>query len=143
MEWILVANAAEALFYSSENLRVDGLKLIEELSHPDSRKKMTELASDRPGRFQTDQGGHGSYDKGKHSLKITEADNFAHELANKLIQGYDRNLYSKLILVTPSHFYGLIKKHLGNHIHDEVHIPKDYTKYPLAKLTTSIKNQLF
>lgn len=140
--WILVANSAEARLLASENLRVVGeLKLLREFVHPDSRKKIADLTSDKPGHYKTDAGIRGAYSK--NDPKEVEAEHFAVQLAHELKSGWDQNQYKRLITITPAHFSGLMKKHLDNHLADIVHISKDYTRYPLAKLAESLKEHLF
>ncbi|EKE01703.1 MAG: hypothetical protein ACD_21C00072G0026 [uncultured bacterium] len=139
--WILVANAAEAKLLTSENLRIGELKLLRELTHPDSRKKITDLMSDKPGHYKTDTGAYGAFSK--NDPKEVEAEHFAMQLAHELKAGWDQNQYKHLVIVTPAHFYGIIKKHLDNHLADIVHISKDYTKYTLIKLVASLKEHLF
>jgi protein required for attachment to host cells len=140
--WILVANAAEAKLLTSENLRIVGeLKLLRELTHPNSRKKAADLMSDKPGHYKTDGGMRGAYSK--NDPKEVEAEHFAIHLAHELKAGWDQNQYKHLVIVTPAHFYGLLGKHLDNHLSDIVHISKDYTRYPLLKLADSLKEYLF
>lgn len=139
--WILVANAAEAKFFTSENLRVGKLELVRELTHPDSRKKVGELRSDKPGHYKTDGGAHGSYSET--DPKEVEAEHFAIQLARELKSAWDQNKYKHLVMVTPAHFHGLLKKHLDHHLADIIYIPKDYTKYPVAKLEESLKERLY
>ncbi len=139
--WILVANSAEAKILTSENLRTGDLKLLRELKHPDSRKKTGELISDKPGHYKTDGGMRGAYNKT--DPKETEAEHFALQLAHELKAGWDQNQYKHLVIITPAHFYGLLGKHLDNHLADIIHFSKDYTRYPLAKLAESLKEHLF
>lgn len=138
---VLVANAAQAKILTSENLRVGELKLVREFIHPESRKKAIELTSDKPGHYQTDGGGHGAFNK--NNPKEIEAEHFAIQLAHELrsIVGHDQ--YRHFVIIAPAHFYGLMKKHIEHHISDIVHISKDYTKYPLTKLTASLRESLF
>lgn len=140
--WILVADSAKARILSSENLRIiSELQLLRELEHPDSRKKTSELASDKPGHYKTDGGMRGSYDKNE--PKEVEAEYFAIQLAHELKAGWDQNKYKHLIIVTPAHFYGLLGKHLDKHLADIIHFSKDYTGYPIEKLAESLKEHLF
>ncbi len=139
--WILVANAAEAKLLTSENLHVGSLKPLREFFHPDSRKKATELTSDKPGRYQSDNGAHGAYNK--NDPKEVEAEHFAIQLAHELKAGLGQNSYQHLVIISPAHFYGLINEHLEGHIPEVTHISKDYTKYPLPKLSSSLKEHLF
>jgi protein required for attachment to host cells len=139
--WILVTNAAESKLFTSENLRIGELKLLREFTHPNSRKKIAELMSDKPGHYKTDTGVHGAYSK--NDPKEVEAEHFAIQLVHELKAGWDKNQYKHLVIVTPAHFYGLMKKHLDNHLADIVHISKDYTKHTLPKLIASLKEHLF
>jgi protein required for attachment to host cells len=139
--WILVANSAEAKILTSENLRVGKLELSREFVHPDSRKKATELTSDKPGHYKTDAGVRGAYSQA--DPKEVEAEHFAIELANELKSGWDHNKYKDLVVVAPAHFYGVMKKHLDNHLAEIVHVAKDYTKYKLIDLHSSLKEHLF
>lgn len=139
--WILVTNSAEAKLYQSDNLRVDGLHALKELTHPDSRKKVTDLISDRPGHSQSDAGAHGAYAKG--DPKDNEAEHFALQLVKEIKSGHARNDFEQLIVVASVHFYSLMHKHMGDHIPNVTHIAKDYTKYPIKKLTDALREQLF
>ena len=139
--WILVANAAEAKLLATENLRVGKLQLLREFVYPDSRKKATDLMSDKPGHYKTDMGARSAYSK--NDPKEVAAEHFAIQLAHELKSSWDKNQYKHLVIVTPAHFYGLIKKHLSRHLSDIVHVSKDYTKHNLVKLTSSLQEQLF
>ena len=57
--WILVANASLARLYANLGPK-QGLKLIKELVHPESRMKNADLASDRAGQMQAAGSGHGA-----------------------------------------------------------------------------------
>lgn len=139
--WILIANAAAAKIITSENLRQGGWQLLREFMHPDSRKKVTELISDKPGHYKTDMGARGSYSK--NDPKEVVAEHFAIQLAHELKAGWDKNQYDQLVVVTPAHFYGLMKKHLSKNLATIMHVAKDYTKYTLSELTTGLQEQLF
>lgn len=139
--WILVANAAESKLYTSENLRIGELELLREFTHLNSRKKITELMSDKPGHYKTDTGIRGSYSK--NDPKEVEAEHFAIQLAHELKTGWNQKQYEHLVIVTPAHFYGLMKKHLDDHLSNAVHVSKDYTKYTPQKLAISLRGHLF
>jgi len=57
--WILVANASLARLYANLGPK-QGLKLIKELVHPESRMKNADLSSDKAGAFQASASGHGA-----------------------------------------------------------------------------------
>ncbi len=139
--WILIANAAKAKIFSASNLRRGDLKLLCELNHPDSRKKTGDLMSDKPGHYKAGGASRGVFIK--NDPKEVEAEHFAIQLAHKLKADWNKNEYNQLVIVSPAHFYGLMKKHLDDNITDIVYIPKDYTRYPVAKLADSLKKHLF
>jgi protein required for attachment to host cells len=139
--WVIVANTAKASLYASENLRTEDLHLLKEFSHPESRKKITDLMCDKPGHYKTDTGMRGAFTKG--DPKLVEAEHFALELVKELKGGFDQKKYYTLVIVTPPHFFSLITKHLHFHQDDIKHIAKDYTQYPLAKLSESVREHLF
>lgn len=139
--WILIANAAEAKILSTDNLRTGELTLIQELVHPESRKKVSDLIADKPGHYKTDTNIRGAYSK--NNPKQVEAEHFAIQIKNELQSGWDKNQYKSLVIVTPAQFYGLVKKHFHFNSAMKVrHIPKDYTKYTLIKLHASLKEHL-
>lgn len=140
--WILVANAAEAKILTSDNIRVGELELINEFIHPESRKKAAELISDQPGKYISSGHAHGAYIKS--DPKEVEAEHFAIELAQELKSAWDQRKYKKLIVVTPAHFYGLLKKHFQeNNSLELTYISKDYTKNTAAEVHEHLKKILF
>jgi len=141
-QWILVANASCAFLYNSKNLRTSELNLIQEFSHPDSRKKVTELVSSRSGSFR---GGAGSVcsNAGYEGTnpKDVEAGIFAQELCKALKETcVDKT--EKLYIVTTPHFYGLLEKHLHCKAGVE-YIAKDYTKYKKLELLQALREHIF
>lgn len=140
--WILVANSSVAKLFTTDNIRTGVLELKKELAHPNSRKKVSELMSDKPGHYKTDSQMRGAYVK--NDPKEVEAEHFACDLAREVKIGCDSNEFKKIIIVTPAHFYGLLKKHwhLNGNI-EESHISKDYTKYGLSELQDALNKHLF
>lgn len=140
---VLVANSAEAHLFRCGNLRTDNLNLIKEFSHPDSRKKVSDLISDKPGHYKTDAGAHSAYAKA--DPKKVEAEHFALELVKNIAENHDT--ISKLVLIAPTHFSSLMKKHLHSHISHIADIceciNKDYTKYTEKDLLAAIREHLF
>ncbi len=139
--WILVANSAEAKILATDKLRTGELDLVAEFAHPESRKKGSELMSDGPGHYKTDFGAHGAYDA--NDPKEVEAENFAMQLLRELRVGLDQHKFNKLIVVTPAHFYGILKKHMHFDEIEVNHIAKDYTKYTVSQLHSSLKEHYF
>lgn len=139
--WILVANSATAKILATDNLRTGELEIVDEFSHPESRKKSSDLVSDKPGHYKTDVGVRGAYSDADH--KEVEMDHFALELVHKLKAGLHQNQYKNLIIVASSHFYGVIKKHFHEHKIEINHIAKDYTKYTILELRDALREKLF
>ncbi|MBN1684828.1 MAG: host attachment protein [Gammaproteobacteria bacterium] len=140
LTWVLVANSSEAYLYQSENLRTEGLTLINEFRHPKSRKKGLDLLTDRPGHYGTDHGARSAYEK--YDPKEIEAERFAKELIAELGQGGKVRDCKKIIFIAPPHFYGLLKKDLACHEAEIVHIAKDYTKLSPEELLSRIREQI-
>ena len=124
--WILVANSSQAKLYQSENLRAKELNLLQELNHPESREKGSELTSDRPGHYQTDHKARSSYEKSH--PKQEEAESFAVELANLLQDGNNQNKFEKLIVYAAPKFCGMLKSHIHFKSNNCSYISQDYTK---------------
>lgn len=126
--WVLVANASEARLF---NLVKSDLEPLESFSHDASRMKGEELASDRPGAYQSDinREGHGSYAEPT-DPKEYEKDRFARELAGFLNKARSENKFNKLVIVASPHFHGLVNTHLEHESSQKVshHIEKDYTQ---------------
>lgn len=97
--WILVADASRAKLYSQVDSS-GAMSVLQEFKHDASRMKGEQLASDRPGRFLRDGGGHGSYDAHT-DPKVYEKNRFAQELAQLLDKGRATNAFEKLVVVAP------------------------------------------
>ena len=134
--WVLVANSSEAKLFSRENPN-NGLDLLKDFTHPESREKGTDLASDRAGHYEST--GHGSFVE-QTSPKEYEAGRFARELAGELDAGRTGNRYERLILVAPSKFIGELNKCMNDHVRDMVitNIQKDYTKLAQKDLASAV-----
>ncbi|MEK6747722.1 MAG: host attachment protein [Pseudomonadota bacterium] len=139
--WILVANASEARLYNNVKDSQD-IEIVKEFSHPASRAKGSELASDRSGAYQS-QGASGSYAEPS-DPKDYEVERFAMELSKELEAGRTANRFVSLILVAAPHFYGLLKTHIGVHLNAMVtaHITKDYTKLSAKDLLAHIREHV-
>lgn len=140
--WVLVANAGEARLFGTDNIN-ESLHCLKEFSHPESREKGSELASDRPGHYQSKDTGHGAF--AEHTdPKDYEADRFASELANELEKGRTANEYKKLVLVAAPHFHGLLKTHMNEHTRELVvnNIQKDFTSIETYELPKRLKESI-
>ena len=124
--WILVANASLAKLYANYGPN-KGLELVKELMHPESRRKNSDMITDRPGAIQSSPGG--GYEP--HRLpKEQAAHAFAQELAQEFYQGRTRQAFGRAILVAPPTFMGMINAHLDGPTGKLVsaRVEKDYTK---------------
>ena len=141
--WILVANASEAKVFSNKGIS-KGLEIVAKLSHPDSRKKTSDLVSDRPGHMPGAGNGHGSHipltDPKQH-----EHDVFARKLAHQLDQGRTANAYQRLIVVAEAHFRGLLNGVMNSQVSGLVShsIDKDYTKLSDKELATRLEKVIY
>jgi len=126
--WILVANASEAKLYSNSGIN-KGLKRVATFDHPDSRKKSSDLVSDRSGHMQSAGNGHGARqpatDPKQHEHAI-----FAREIAQHIEQGRTGNHYQRLIVAAEPHFRGLLNNTFSTQVHSLISesLDKDYTK---------------
>jgi protein required for attachment to host cells len=142
MTWLLIADASQARLYSLHKARIiqeqdpKNLKLIAEYTHEDSRKKVSDLVSDRKGIF-----GGGAFTETT-SPKVHQADVFAHELLSHIEAGRVENSFRDLIIIAPPAFMGLLHKHMPHQIHKLVsqHIEKDYTRHQGKELLQDLMN---
>ncbi len=142
MTWILVANASKAKIFAVNKMKfINGkekLSLIKEFTHPESRKRDLEIASDKLGNFQ-----HGSFVEPTDPKKY-EAETFAREVVEDLETGRVGNLYEELILVVPPSFHGLVNKNLRAPLQKVIThvVEKDYTKDDEKSLEEHLRQQL-
>ena len=128
--WLLIADASKARIYALYKARIfqeqnpKQLELIGEYSHLNSRKKGSELTSDKSGEF-----GSGTFVEATHP-KVHEALQFAHELIQHIETGRKAGVFRDLIIVAPPAFMGMLQKELSHEIHKLVsqRIEKDYTQ---------------
>jgi protein required for attachment to host cells len=134
--WILVANSSKAKLYANDGPK-KGLKLVQELSHPQSRAKGLALITDRPGHYKSARSARGAFAQ-QTDPREQEKIRFAHELAIVLEKGRTGKAgYRRLILCAPPDFLGTLNSVLGDQVRGLVSaaISKDYTKIadkPLA-----------
>jgi protein required for attachment to host cells len=105
--WVLVANNSNAKIFCIKNLGKD-IQKVHELEHPDSRKKGSEILTDRPGRAY-DRFGVGRHAVGKDPL-MHEHQVFAQELGEVLRKGFDQGSYEEVALIASPQFLGIIRQ---------------------------------
>jgi protein required for attachment to host cells len=139
--WIMVANASQARLFANDGPK-QGLKLIKELMHPESREKTSNLVSDRSGAYGgAGHGAVGQPDDPKHH----EAERFAQEVSKELEAGRVKNAYDRLILVASAPFMGLVNNHLPGQVRSMLSesIDKDYTRLPVKDLAGHLEGYVF
>ena len=141
--WILVANASTAKLYANDGPH-HGLELLKEFDHPDSRRKNSDLSSDRAGAMQMSGNGHGARQP-QSTPKENSARHFAQELAGELHNGRCCNAANRMILVAPPAFMGLLNATLDGPTGQIVsnRFEKDYTKAPPQELATKLETCIY
>lgn len=126
--WILVANASEAKIYVNKGIS-KGLEKIAAFDHPESRKKSSDLVTDRPGHMQSMGNGHGSRQPAT-DPKQYEHESFARQLAQHIEHGRTGNQYQRLIVAAEPHFRGLLNSTFSTQVKSLISesLDKDYTK---------------
>lgn len=113
--WILVAESSRAKFYAAKNRRAP-IKEIEALAHPEGRLHEGDLVSDSAGSDG------GSVGQGRHimndkiSAKQQEAFGFAKTIAHRLDSARNKGEFSKLVLVAPPSFLGMLRDNLSKEV---------------------------
>lgn len=141
--WILVANASQAKIYANGGPK-KGLKLVKELSHPESREKGSELVSDRPGQMHSPGNGHRA-SQPRSDPKTNEARHFALELARELNHGRNTLQFDRAIIVAPPAFMGLLNEKLDGPTASLItdRFEKDYTKSTDRELTGHLESCIY
>ena len=139
--WIMVANASQAKLFANHGPK-QGLQLVKELLHPESREKTSNLVSDRSG--SNSGPGHGAFIQAT-DPKHHEAERFAQEVARELDEGRVKNAYDRLILVASAPFMGLVNNCLPGQVRSKVSesIDKDYTRLPVKELAGHLEQVVF
>lgn len=128
--WIMVANAAMAAVYASNNiLNSSGdWQLIATLQHPQTKKKRHELVTDRHGYHKIIGTTQGVYAEPSDPKEV-ERERFAQQLTKLLEHGHSTKQFQEFILIAPAHFHGLLAKHFSPPLQKclKHSIHKDYT----------------
>jgi protein required for attachment to host cells len=135
--WVLVSNAAEARLFRNEGCDT-GLHLLQDWTHPDSRKHQDDLVTDAGGRVQQSfAAGARPGIEWQTSPKETEMLCFASELATYLGAARKQNVFQHLVLVASPHILGLLREKLDAPTSAMVSgtLSKDYTSAGVDELT--------
>lgn len=126
---LLIANSNSAEIYTVD-FKEANLKHKTSLTHFESKEKGINLISDRPGHYKTEHGSRGAF-QDRTEPKEHEKMHFAKQLAEYLHQSYKEGVFSNLVIITPSHFWGLLENVLPESVNKSVTrvIQKDYTHF--------------
>lgn len=116
--WIVVTNTHCCRVYQY-NPAEHRLELIQERTHPENKKNDFNLTSDKPGRYQTDHGTHGTFSQ-ETDPKAIKIQAFAKEIAELLDEGRKHNAYHQWMLVSEPHMFGLVCQHLNHHVEEKL-----------------------
>lgn len=109
--WVLVANSSLARILAAPTA-TGGLEELECLSHPASRLRDQDIASDRPGRT-FDSLGPGRHGKAPEvTPREQEAIRFAEQVAARLRAAHAAGDFDRLAIVAAPRFLGLLRERL-------------------------------
>jgi len=136
--WILVADATNARLFevsrpSRQNGKTPALRLLRELSHPQSRLKVHDLVTDARGRSRNPTGkSRRSAMEQRTNPKIAEEQQFARELAGVLGDAREQDAFAALALVAPPKFAGMLRSNFDRKLDRRIvaTIEKDYANLP-------------
>ncbi|CAN5410684.1 hypothetical protein BH10PSE19_BH10PSE19_11580 [soil metagenome] len=154
----LVANSSEAKIYEAYRGRLirenekgeDVLNLIKALTHEESRKKVSDLVSDKSGNYPRkgsiasngSTGTSGTFAEPTNPKEL-EAERFARILAHELDSLRYNAHWNDVFIVAAPHFQGLVNKYLSSPLqHLVTTIEKDYTHLNARKLAKQLVAQL-
>lgn len=143
--WILVANASRARIFASP-AHGKPWQTVAELEHPESRMKNRDINMKEQGRTKQSFGaGHRPMMEPVTEPKEVEAEHFAHQLADKLTEAAERQVYEGLVLVAPPHFLGLLRKTLPDKAQKfvAVTVDKDYTASDVRELMERLEGAVY
>ena len=110
-EWTVIANATHARLLSHD--RGSPMVLLKSFEHPQGRSKVSELADDRMGRENSDQGTGGTAFHPRMDARHEENLRFARELADYLEPYAQQDSFRSLAIFASSPFLGELQSELG------------------------------
>lgn len=139
MNWILVANQAEAQIYSSDQLP-GNLLLVEVLANKEGAAHPGDLISDSPGRAFDSTG------SGRHAMepntgvKEEQRRRFVKEMADRLQTAHLKGDFAQLVLMAAPAVLGVIRKSLTAGLKRTVikEIPKDVIGQDIGKIQSQL-----
>jgi len=140
MNWILVANQAEAQIYSSCQLP-GNLLLVDVLANKEGTAHPRDLISDAPGRAFDSTG------SGRHAMepntgvKVEQRRRFVKEMVERLQTAHSKGGFDKLVLLAAPAVLGVLRKSLTADLTKSVikEIPKDVIGQDVDKIQSQLK----
>ena len=119
--WILNADETRGRIFKTDEF-IGELEEYIDMVHPEARLSESDLAHHSRGRSRDSDvsKGHGLNQQG--ALKEHQAEVFAKEVADKLIQSDSQHLFRYLIIVAPPKFLGLLRKKLNVNVLEKIHM---------------------
>ena len=141
-KWVVVADQSKARIFTVEDPR-GPLIQMDELEHPEARKREQELISDRPGR-SFDSSGQGRHAMGTSvEPKKEEAIRFAKQVADYLQAAHHEGRFNRLVLVAGPPLLGLLRDKLkslsGANISE---IDKNLGQYEAPEIRSHLPDRL-
>jgi protein required for attachment to host cells len=109
--WILVAHRGGARLFENKGPG-QGLKLLQDIPHPQGKLKSKDIGSDRPGRGFDSRGARTAFQPEQEPAAHV-AEQFARQLAGLLDDGRLQQRYARLVLVAEPHFLGILRAALS------------------------------
>ena len=138
--WIVIADASRARILAKANGDAD-FAVVSEIDFPAARLRNQELVTDEAGRIAKGRSGVISAADPRSDPHEQQARLFSVKLGRLLDQAAEQHAYSRLTLVAPAHFLGLLKGRLSTVAYDKVAVwlPKDLTHVPLTNLAEHLE----
>ncbi|WP_293688184.1 host attachment protein [Thiolapillus sp.] len=143
VSWVLAADGGYAKILQADN-RAAPLVLLEELEHPEARKKNNDFYTDSAGR-SFDSGGQGRHAmESQFDAKSIEAQRFAKDLCAKLRQAALQNRFEKLYVVEAPAFLGVLRECLDDNAKTRIagEIPKDVARQAPEDIRSKLPDYL-
>ena len=118
MVWVINSNSNTCRIYQY-NKPTSKLDLINEISHPDLKAKVSEMVSDKPGKYKASKSARGAYSPPSDPKEV-KIDNFLHEIADLINQERFKNAFNKLILIAPPQVEGILMLHMDKHVKEMI-----------------------
>ena len=143
MKWILVADAAKARIFSTVKLG-DKWTAVNELDHPESRQKISELYRDSPNVMSSSANAGKDVIEPATDLKEKEVEAFAREVSDFLEENHHNNVFDQLYVIAAPSFLGTLRPMLHKGVEGKIveSINKNITDLPVDELQERLQQSL-